>query len=63
MAFDPPGPQSNPPMRHFLWGPEVVANKRLVMPSWVSRGSSGRALATEYRQVAIDGILVVPLGQ
>ena len=24
MAFDPPGPQSNPTTRDFLWGQEVV---------------------------------------
>ena len=24
MGFDPPGPQSNPPIRDFLWEQEVV---------------------------------------
>ena len=28
MAFDPPGPQSNPPIRDFLWEQEVVATYR-----------------------------------
>ena len=53
MAFDPPGPRNNPPIRDFLYRQEVVADDGLTHHSAPVSDEQDRSTSTGIARIAI----------